>query len=240
MERAILQAGDAVERTTAYVGRADVLVLYGIGAPAHAAARDRHVARGGRVVHFDLGYLGRRKFTGYVRMSIDHDHPWRLMDATPTDATRWKVHGIRLRSDANATGPIVLVGLGRKSRAYLGLPNWERDKLAELRQRFPGREIVFRPKAFDGVRLPVRTDAETPIAGLLRGASMVVCRHSNVGVDAVIAGVPFEAEEGAALWLHGKPYTKETRADFMRRLSHWQYRPDEAGQAWEFAKRMMG
>lgn len=239
VERAVKKAGDQVDRTTAYRGDSQVLVLYGIGAEVNTNARDAHLARGGRVLHFDLGYFGRKKLTGYLRMCLDHDHPWRLLDATPADPGRWSEHGIALREDANEKGPIVLVGLGRKSRAYLNLQNWERQKLAELQKRFPGRQIIFRPKGRETMRLSVKNDAVSPIEDLLKGASLAVCRHSNVAVDAVIAGVPFEAEEGAAKWLLDKAFTKENRLDFLRRLAHWQYRPDEADKAWAFAKRMM-
>src|SRR5690606_31042250 len=100
---------------------------------------------------------------------------------------------------------------------------------------FPGRKVIFRPKRRDDMKLPCKTDGETPIAELLRGSSLVVCRHSNVAVDAAIAGVPFECEDGAAAWLQARPYTAENRLDFLRRLAHWQYRPDEADRAWAFA-----
>lgn len=230
---AIRSAGD--ELVTA---QPEVLVLYGVGAEVHDAARRAQIARGGRVLHFDLGYFGRKKVVGYVRMCLERDHPQHLLDATPNDPARWGRHGIQLREDADPKGPILLVGLGRKSRAYLNLPNWERDKLKALRQRFPGREVVFRPKRGD-VHLGIRTDETTPIEQLLRGASMAVVRHSNVAVDAAIAGVPFEAEDGAAAWLQGREFTAANRLDFLRRLAHWQYRPNEATEAWAFAKRMM-
>jgi hypothetical protein len=235
MEAAIVAAGEQM-----VTADPDVLVLYGVGAAVNDQARRDQLARGGRVLHFDLGYFGRQKLTGYLRMCLDRDHPQHLLDATPNDPARWAAHGIELREDAKANGPIVLVGLGRKSRQYLGAPNWERDKLKEIKRRFTGREVVFRPKRAGDVSLPIRSDAVTPIAQLLRGASRVVCRHSNVAVDAAIAGVPFEAEDGAAMWLQAREFTRENRLDFLRRLAHWQYRPDEASAAWSFAKRMIG
>jgi hypothetical protein len=235
VEQAVRAAGDEI-----VTDRPEVLILYGVGAAVNDQARREQLARGGRVLHFDLGYFGRQKLTGYVRMCLDRDHPQHLLDATPNDPERWAAHGIKLREDAKANGPIVLVGLGRKSRIYLGAPNWERDKLKEIRSRLYGREVIFRPKRAADISLPIRSDAVTPITALLRGASLVVCRHSNVAVDAAIAGVPFEAEDGAAMWLQAREFTRENRLDFLRRLAHWQYRPDEAGEAWAFAKRMIG
>ena len=107
-------------------------------------------------------------------------------------------------------------------------------------RRFPGRRIVFKPKGSDPLRLPCeRADPETPIEELLRGSALVVCRHSNCAVDAVIAGVEFEAEDGAATWLRGREFTPANRLEFLQRLAWWQYKPHEAAPAWSFAKQVV-
>jgi hypothetical protein len=142
---------------------------------------------------------------------------------------------VTLREDASPDGPIILVGLGTKSRAYLKDFSWEARTLDALEARFPGRTVIHRPKPghpFDNLRC--ERDTDTPIAELLVGASLVVCRHSNVAVDAAIAGVPFECVDGAAFWLMGKPFTVDNRLDFLRRLAWWQWRVKEADQAWAF------
>jgi hypothetical protein len=230
------EAGDTVKETRSFEGRSDWLILFGVGAPVNDSARNAQLARGGRVLMWDLGYVDRQKVVGNLRMSIDSDHPQQWLDSTPIAGDRWDRLGVALREDADAQGPILLIGLGRKSRAYLNAPNWERDAYKRLRQRFPERRIVFRPKGRDLTRLPCETDALTPIAALLRGASLVVCRHSNVAVDAAIAGVPFEAENGAAMWLQQRDFTPANRLEFLQRLSMWQWRSTEAAQAWAFAK----
>jgi hypothetical protein len=84
--------------------------------------------------------------------------------------------------------------------------------------------------------MPCETDASSTIEQLLCGASLIVCRHSNVAIDGAIAGVPFECEDGAAAWLKPQPYTRENRLRFLCRLSWWQWRPDEAGEAWAFIR----
>jgi hypothetical protein len=150
--------------------------------------------------------------------------------------------GNRLREDHDPRGPILLVGLGRKSRLYLNAPHWERDQLARLRFEFPGSRIIYRPKPDNGRNsypvLDCETNVETGIEQLLKGAALVVCRHSNVGVDAVIAGVPVRTEDGAAAWLNDKPFTPEVRLEFLRRLAWWQWSPNEAREAWQFARRI--
>lgn len=238
LAEAAREAGDQVVETAQFQGKSDWLVLFGVGAAVNDQARKAQIARSGRVLHWDLGYFDRKKVVGHVRMSIDSDHPQQWLDRTEPNPERWALNGTALREDANPSGPVLLIGLGRKSREYLGASTWERDAHARLRIRFPGRRIIFRPKGRDALRLKCEADATTPIADLLRGASLVVCRHSNVAVDAAIAGVPFEAENGAAMWLQQRDFTPANRLEFLQRLAWWQWRSTEAAQAWAFAKKV--
>lgn len=233
-------AGDQVVLTEAYRGDSEWLVMFGVGAKAHAQARALHVSReSSRTILFDLGYFGHRKGPGgHLRVSIDRDHPQHLLDGAPDDGgARWAEQGIRLREDADPAGHIVLVGLGAKSRIYLESDDWEQRKLEELERRFPGRRIIHRPKPKQEFK-PLRCDRDetTPIDDLLRGASLVVARHSNVAAEAVVAGVPFEAEDGAAAWLNGREYSLANRREFLHRLAWFQWRATEAPQAWLFLK----
>ena len=233
---AVRQAGDDLRETQAYEGRSDWLVLHGVGGRMHDAARRAHLQRGGHALVWDFGYWDRAKVTGHMRMSINTDHPQQWLDRTPPGGRTTPT----LREDADPAGPILLIGLGRKSRKYLNASDWERRAYAELVRRFPGRRIVFKPKGVDPLRLPCeRADPETPIEELLRGSALVVCRHSNCAVDAVIAGVKFEAEDGAATWLRGREFTPANRLEFLRRLAWWQYKPHEASVAWSFAKQVV-
>ena len=231
-------AGDTVRRSFAYGGSSEWLVLAGVGFKAHAEARDAHVREGGKVLHWDHGYFRREKVVDHMRMCINSDHPQQYLDRTPADPSRWDALEIPLREDCDPNGHILLIGMGTKSREYLREHYWEERTLHRLQGQLPGRKIIFRPKGKDRKRLPVPTDRLSPIEDLLRGAALVVCRHSNVAVDATIAGVPFEARDGAARWLQGKSFTPANRLDFLRRLAWWQYRAPEAAQAWAFAKRM--
>jgi len=198
----------------------DLLMLWGVGRPGHSAHRDRAIHQGRKVVMWDLGYK-----KGYYRLSIDHDHPWRMFDQTPETG---RTFPDKLREDAG-NGPILLIGMGRKSKSYLNAYNWESRKIAELKRRFPGVPVLVRNK-------PRAGDGACRIEEALKGCRLVVCRHSNVAVDACIAGVPFECEDGAAYWMRDKPFTPENRQRFLNKLAHWQYHPGEAKQAWEFIR----
>lgn len=222
--------------TQSYEGKSDLLVLYGVGHVDRAPVRTKHLESGRNVILWDVGYFGRKKIAGFLRCSINHDHPQAFLSLTPSKPTRWAFHGIPLRNDYNDKGPIILVGLGPKTRVYLPeLENWELNKLRDLRRAYPNRRIIYRPKPRRvHPKLTIETDAASPIEDILRGASLVVCRHSNVAIDACIAGIPFETDDGAAYWLRGKEYTPQVRLDFLQRLAWWQWHKTEADEAWLF------
>jgi len=232
------KAGVEARVRTFYLGDCDWLALWGVGGGGRSAMRDKHVASGRPVALWDMGFFNRAKMTGYCKASINDDYCTAWLDRTEPEPARWEALGIDLREDADAKGHIVLAGIGPKQHTYIGkaIDGWEERKLAELRERFPGRRIVYRPKP--GRRyVPIRgveIDSVSEIGDVLKGAALAVCMHSNVAVDAVIAGVPFESETNVSTWLQGKPYTPEARLDFVRRLARWQYRASEAAEAWRF------
>jgi len=111
-----------------YIGKRHFLMLWGYGRPGNEEIVRHHVKRGGRAILWDLGYFGRAKAIGYFRLSVDEWHPQRLMDRTPQDESRFRAHNIALRDDYSPEGHIIIAALGRKSKAYLGLHDWELRK----------------------------------------------------------------------------------------------------------------
>jgi hypothetical protein len=218
-----------------YTGKRRTIVTYGAGASWRQAFLRQHKAAGGRAILFDLAYWDR---VDSLRMSLDGLHPTaeHLHLAAGLPSRR----SFALREDANPAGYILLVGLGRKTAQMLGeAPQaWERSKLREIRERWPGARIVWRPK-----RDPVSLDGlpmlhSVPIDVALNGARAVVCRASNVAVDACVAGVPVWCEGGAALALYGDNHapTPRQRAEFLHTLSWWEWRKDEPAAAWEWVR----
>lgn len=221
--------------TETYQKRAPWLMSYGLGHPVRRGWTERHVETGGRLIGWDLGYWDRDRS---MRVTVDHNHPWRSLRDMPGD--RWKAAGIQLREDYNPDGTIILVGIGRKSREQFGHGphEWELATLAAIRAAYPNRKVLYRPKKPES--LAGCTSIEGPIGDVLKGASLVVCRHSNVAVDACIAGVPVVCEDGAAAALYGSDLAhpvvpdREARLQFLQNLAYWQYRPEEAVLAWKF------
>ena len=216
------------------------LMTYGLGHLGRRPWQEAHKRAGGRVIGWDLGYWHRDVPLQFsMRLTIDDDHPHRLIKPMP--GARWQAAGIALRDDYDPAGPIVLVGLGRKQRALMKLygQEWELRTAATLRRRYPGRRIVYRPKREERLRGFPTVDGS--IESVLRGASLVVCHHSNVAVDACIAGIPVECQDGAALALYrGNPApSREQRMAFLQSLAWWQWTPGEAPAAWDFVKEYM-
>jgi hypothetical protein len=225
-----------VEVHKLYHGNADLLMVYGTGHPERRPWWERHLAKGKHAIGWDLGYWQRE--TQSMRLTIDGDHPPQWIRPEPPE--RWDSTGIVLRNDYCASGPVIIVGMSAKAdKVYkLGRMAWERKAAREAAKKYPNRAVLFRPKRDTDPPLPGFRSARGNIEDVLRGASLVVCRHSNVAVDACIAGVPVQCEDGAAYALYrGNPNpTPEQRLAFLRSLAYWQYRPDEASLAWTYIR----
>jgi hypothetical protein len=228
-------APDWVYRSAEYSGRYRTIILYGAGHPNRGRYMQDHLAKGGRAIVFDLAYFDRYDS---LRVSVDGLHPTaehlQLSDGRPPRRQ------FELRYDRDTCGHIVLVGLGRKSVAGLNVRTheWEHQAYERAKQIFPGAKIIWRPKKGDTLQflnLPAIT-SETPIVNVLSGARAVFCRHSNVAVDACLAGVPVFCEGGAAYALYRDNPNPEPseRRQFLNRLSWWEWSIHEAPALWNW------
>lgn len=223
------------------------LVIYGMGGPlvyAHAKFHMKH----GTVLAWDVGYWGRydpmmeRKY----RLSINGLHcPKLIMKGPDPGNCRLNAGNLSFKPAGDPNGPILLVGNGPKSNA-IGASGWTLKKSVEIRQKFPGKQIIYRPKPKrpmeQGVFFDKLSEGGT-IDEVLAYTSLVVCRHSNVAVDACRLGVPVVCEDGAAAAIYPHSLDEyenqpsaETRAEFLRRLAWWQWSRKEAedGSLWEW------
>lgn len=231
-----------IEVRTEYKGDCDVLMLYGSGHPVRRPWWRSHVAKGGRVIAWDLGYWHRKiDNTFHMRCTLDADHPQAFIRPEPVQ--RWHDQAIELRCVAKQAGPVLIIGMGPKSNRALGMRplEWETRMAQAARLAYPDRRIIFKPKRPTDPTIPGFVTTHDKIEQALKGASLVVCRHSNVAVDACIAGVPVYCEDGAAAALYGagslaKPIqpTEKQRLAFLRSLAWWQWKPEEAGKAWNY------
>lgn len=235
-----LASGVRMKITRRCEGWAPNLMTYGMGHYQRKRDNDDHIRKGGRLIGWDLGYWDRSGIDAGMRVTIDHFHPWRLI--APEAPERFDGRGVELREDFDKHGPIILCGISIKQRNALGIggQTWERATLARIRAQFPGRSIAFRPKRPESC-LPGCYMSTGTIEEALRGASLLVCAHSNTAIDACIAGVPVICEDGAAFALYRdnpKP-SREQRLEFLRSVAWWNWKPSEAREAWTRLRRYM-
>lgn len=254
-------AGVEAVRTERYSGDSSRwLVTYGLGEPRRYDAFKAHRAAGGRCVNFDLGYWSRRSAEGdesggyLLRCSIDAPHPQARLFSVPAGSSRYEaVAGPDLVDRHDPDGPIVIVGMGAKGARWAGVDagSYEARALAMARDRWPNREVRYRPKVKKAVPYPRvegfdRVLDNHTIDESLCGASLAVCQHSNAAVDAVRLGIPVLAEDGAVCALVGAGLDREPRIvpqrereRFMHALAWWQWTPQEAAQGgvWRFIRR---
>ncbi len=230
--RAMMKAAPRITTSVEqYEGRRKVLIVYGAGAIWRQSIIRIHQEAGGRVVCLDLAYWDKGEA---MRFAVDGKHP--AIDHIERTASTGRPFP-ELRSDGNPDGPVILIGMSGKGRTHYGFnrPTWEVEKLKELSVRFPGRQVLYRKKGSkpDEVHWAPAPDGE--ICECIKGAALIVCRHSNCAVDACIAGVPVECDGGAAKWLYrrGPDPTEDQRRDFLGRLAHWQYDLHEAAECWD-------
>lgn len=238
-----VQKGLQVTTGPAYRG-CKVLVMYGLGGPDRMSIGLQHLEAGNTLVAWDLGYWDRK--LGFddrkYRVSINGFHPKGVMDGFAPPAERWAKSGLTIAPDRKIDGPIMLVGNAPKSVAA-GAGNWTAQKSAELRRVFPGARILYRPKPRRPVERRVDFDevSTAHIDSELQRVSLVVCRHSNVAVDACRLGVPVVCDDGAAACIYPQrlqDYQNQPdinrRTEFLRRLAYWQWSINESNQFWDW------
>lgn len=231
---------DARIVTSAWHVRPDaVLMLYGLGGADRLPVAQQHMARLGKLVAFDLGYWHRKEPVRHFRVSINGFHCPQLVMRHPLRANpeRWEQSGLTLqKAGGDPDGPVLLVGNSPKSNA-VGATGWTQAKAQEIRRALPGKAIVYRPKPQRPPERGVDFDEiaiDGPIEELLQRASLVVCRHSNVSVDACRLGVPVVCDDGAAAAIYPRSLMDrdaqpdiKTRKRFLQQLAWWQWSTDE-------------
>lgn len=221
-----------------------VLVLYGLGASDRLPHARAHKAAGGHFIALDAGYWDRKAEHRKFRVTVDDFHcPDLIMRGPSPGPSRLNESAVGIRSIGHPQqGHIVLVGNGPKSGA-VGASGWAAEKSREIRRLHPKRRITYRPKR-SFMETGVICDAiaaNDKIEAVLANASLVVCRHSNVAVDACRMGIPVVCDDGAASAIYPSHLEDEAnqpsfelRAEFLRRLAWWQWSAAEmsSGAIW--------
>lgn len=223
--------------------RCDMVVRWGV--------RDRGLIASARgcgceVAILELGYIDR---TEWFSLSLGGGLNGRARFAPPGDhGERFAAcFGHRLRpwlADPGRDGHALIAGQVPGDNSLRGLDaDWHYREAARS-ARALGLQPVFRPhpvgsgRAPDGVRV---LDGE--LADAILGAAVVITINSNVGVDAMLAGVPVVAlDRGSMVWGVAAPevevQAEPDRESWAAALAWKQYTAAEleSGLAWDHLK----
>lgn len=245
----VMNSGDEV---TGHYGDADVIIAYGLGRShptLHEGARQENMPN----VLVDFGYW-RRNFEMYsdknhYRMSLRHPHPDEYIMHMGETEERFSSYNKQIEPWKMDGEYILLADIGRKSYGFFGMEyqSWAKESIEKLRQH-TDRPIVYRAKpssSAEGDALPgvsFSNPMKESIKQALKNAYVVVTYHSNVGCDALLAGVPIFVQQGAAkpmglqdLSKIETPYYPTTRFPFFCNLAYCQWSVAEIreGLAWQ-------
>lgn len=254
MQLGISRCGDFVVRTYADQFRSagdEWAVFYGLDGKLKEIF-DTY-SKLGRAVYVDLGYWGRTqggKLAGFHKIVLNGRHPEGYhRRGYPSD--RFAAHNVAIQPWRSGGTHILIAGMSDKAAFYAGfkVEEWERETIAKL-QAVTTRPIVYRPKPswkaarpIDGVQY---SEPAVPLELAMKHAWAVVTHHSNVAVDAILAGVPAFCWHGVAREMSSQdigqiehPFRPEGRLEWASDIAYTQWSVVEIayGLPWAHFKR---
>lgn len=209
---------------------------------AHPRLFDLYRQGGGHFVHIDLGWWGRKPphdvLGGFHKVAVDGREPGSYFRRNfPGD--RFARTGLTIAPWRQVGNHILVAGMSEKSARTRGYApqQWEAFAIRTLQGIYPTRPILYRPKPSWTGASPIigaaYSPASVPLEEALRGAWAVVSCHSNVAVDALVAGIPIYVEGGVAadfstpLDQLATPRMPEGREQLMADIAYAQWTPEE-------------
>lgn len=223
----------------------DLAVVWGARRPREAASGTRHMI-------IDRGYVGDR--LGYLSMGYDGFNGRADFCNEHVDGRRWRMkfeHLMWKMREHTPTGYVLLAGQLQYSQSDHGVSITEWISYVVSGFVADRRMVIFRPHPFDNARY-LSIDGELvvsrdPLSMDLAVADWVVTLNSNVGVDAVLDGVPtVSCDRGSMVWdiTEHDPFhmpVLSDRTDWSHKIAYAQWSPAEIehGEAWEHLKQGM-
>lgn len=218
----------------------DYSVHYGLSGNLHRIFNDYRESS--TAIYFDLGYWQRRiktRFDGYHKISVNSRHPTEYFQRFRHPYDRFQQLGVEIKPwKKNPNGKILVAGISQKAAIAEGIPpfDWETRAINKLKAHTK-REIVYRPKPNCLRSRPITGsvfDKKMPLQIALIHAHAAVTRHSNVAVDAILAGVPAFCDYGVAVPMSRQdltkiesPYFPEDREQWAADIAYCQWTPGE-------------
>lgn len=220
---------------------ARIAVLYGLRGNLKSIF-NCYVESGRNAIFMDLGFFGREdggKLSGYHRVSANELFPCEALRRHNFEVDRLEKFNIKVREmREEGTGKyILLAGQSAKASGVYGLVAEEFEKNMVSKYSSHKLPVVYRPKpSWNGAR-PIRGSlyaADADLNDLIDDAEFVVSHHSNVGIDALIRGVPCLSAIPCPAFRYGSVDTGAPqrpsvvdRIQWLANLCYQQYTPDE-------------
>lgn len=220
----------------------DIAIAYGW---VHKPVFEAYRAAGKPFVYFDLGYWNRRPrgnpLDGHYRMAINAwDTATTMRRGCPAD--RFAALDIKVEKPRFDGLEILIAAMSVKSAKIhgFGFLQWETD----IQARIKAMNLPFIVKV--RAKPNKKSRASETLEEAFGKSRIVLTRHSNVAVDALVSGIPFYAERGVASLLSPKALTAEfienpefcsqaDRNQLLYDIAYAQWTPPEmrSGAAWE-------
>lgn len=241
----------------------DIAVFIGIKGYSRLIM-ETHIAAGKHALICDKGYMGgpRGPRSKYVRVSIDDLQPHVYFQSPHRPDDRLKELGVHLQPTKKDGNNIFIAGGSLKyaqwhkfngNETMDPVTRWASDLINNLSERTQ-RPLVYSPKPSWKDAVPIKGSRFAFPANLeeeMSNAWAVVSFGSNVGIDALIAGVPnFCLGDGIVRSLSltntkkiNEPYypTDEERWKLLSDIAYCQWNLNElkSGQAWGIIKQQI-
>lgn len=232
-------------------GLPPIALFYGLEGQLPLIFRDYAMKANRWAVYVDLGYWGRReggRWTGFHKVVVNARHPTAYFRKPQHDRQRINHFAGLLAQPWTLTGHhVLLAGMGDKGALAEGFKpeEWERKAIREI-QAVTDRPILYRPKPSWKRAQPIpgtlySDPAQRLVEQELENCWAVVTHHSNVAVDALVAGVPAFCWGGVAMELASqrleqieRPGYPDRRDAWMADLAYTQWTPAEmaSGACW--------
>lgn len=227
---------------------ADVAIAYGW---VHKHVFDAYQADGKSFAYFDLGYWNRRPsvkpLDGHYRLAIN---AWDTAHVMRRDcpADRFKALGIETNEPRLNGQEILIAGMSAKAAKVHGYDygEWESQAKKEIERMKLKYPIRLRDKPNK------KNKATETVTAALSRARILITRHSNAAVDALVAGVPFYAEHGVGALLSPTELTsgmieqpsfsdEKVRNQLLYDIAYAQWSPPEmrTGDAWDHIRNLI-
>jgi hypothetical protein len=229
-----------VKHVNEYAGeQADVVWMYGLG----EGKKIFDATVGSVRIVGDKGYFAGHQIDKHIRVSINAQQPDAHLRIRPHPSDRFERLKLKTEPVTQRGEYILLCGIGQKQCQIQGLRygQWEQETYRRLLET-TSRTILVREKPKNPPIEGAPRSNHRSTAEAIRGAWAVVCLTGNIGVDAILHGVPVVAQAGpGAVYYTSKdvetiePLSPDERLAALSDIAYWQWKRDElsSGAFWD-------